>query len=55
MFYNEWLPESGYRCAKFDGYSYQVQAYENGRFKGISQNEIINSEIDVIVPLDRMV
>lgn len=55
MFYNKWLPESGYRCAKYDGYSYQVQAYENGRFKGIYQNEIIDSEIDVFVPLDRMV
>ena len=55
LFYHKWLPESGYRCAKFDGYSYQIQAYENGRFKGINQDEIINSEIDIVVPLDRMV
>ena len=55
VFYHKWLPESGYRCAKFDGYSYQMQAYENGRFKGINQDKLLDSEIDVTIPIERMV
>ena len=54
-FYHKWLPESGYRCAIFDGYSFQMQAYENGRFKGINQDELEDSEIDVAIPIERMV
>jgi predicted transcriptional regulator YdeE len=55
MFYHEWLPESGYKSAKFDGYSYQIQAYHSGRFKGIKQDELCGSEIEIIVPVDRII
>ena len=55
LFYHKWLPESGFSCTKFDGYSYQIQVYENGRFKGVNDDELLGSEIDVIIPINRMV
>jgi predicted transcriptional regulator YdeE len=48
--YNEWLPQSGYRLAVIRDYSFQIQAYEQGRFKGAGE-QLAESEIGVYVPV----
>ncbi|MEW6716854.1 MAG: GyrI-like domain-containing protein [Chloroflexota bacterium] len=51
-FYQEWLPKSGYRLAVFHEYSFQIQAYEERRFKGTG--ELLEaSEIDVYIPIEK--
>ena len=48
--YEEWLPGSGYKLAEINGHNYQIQAYEEGRFKGPGE-ALAESEIDVYVPV----
>lgn len=48
--YNEWLPQSGYKLASWYDYHYQIQAYEEGRFKGVG-DLLAESEVDVFVPV----
>lgn len=48
--YDEWLPESGYKLAPIGDYHYQLQVYEEGRFKGVG-DLLEESEIDVYVPI----
>jgi len=50
--YNEWLPESGYQLACFGDYHFQIQRYEEGRFKGLGEL-LKESEIDVYVPITK--
>ena len=52
-FYEEWLPASGYQLAAHGDYSFQIQAYEEGRFKGLGEL-IEESEIDVYVPVQKV-
>jgi predicted transcriptional regulator YdeE len=49
--YEKWMPGSGYKLVEINGYSYQIQAYEEGRFKG-SGEKLAESEIDVFVPVE---
>jgi AraC family transcriptional regulator len=51
-FYEEWLPGSGNKLAAHGGYNFQIQAYEEGRFKGLGEL-IEGSEIDVYVPVEK--
>lgn len=46
--YEEWLPQSGYELMVLQGYSFQAQVYEEGRFKG-PDDLLAESEIDVHV------
>jgi len=52
-FYDEWLPGSGYELAARGGYHFQIQAYEEGRFKGLG-DLIEESEIDVYIPVEKL-
>ena len=48
--YNQWLPKSNYELVSLHGYHFQIQSYEEGRFKG--PGELLKeSEIDVYVPI----
>lgn len=49
-FYQGWLPKSGYQLASYHDYHFQIQAYEDGRFKGLGE-QLEESEIDVYVPV----
>ena len=48
--YNEWLPASGYKLPAWHGYSFQIQAYEEGRFHGVG-DLLAQSEMHVYVPV----
>ena len=50
--YNEWLPESGFELASFHDCHFQIQCYEEGRFKGLGEL-LEESEIDVYVSLSQ--
>jgi AraC family transcriptional regulator len=50
-FYDEWLPGSGYQLATYGDYHCQIQAYEEGRFKGLG-DLLEESEIDVFIPVE---
>lgn len=50
MLYNEWLPQSGFELAGWHDYHFQIQVYEEGRFKGVG-DLLEESEIDVFVPV----
>jgi AraC family transcriptional regulator len=52
-FYEEWLPGSGFQLAAHGGYHFQIQTYEEGRFKGLGEL-IAESEIDVYVPVENV-
>ncbi|MCK4693786.1 MAG: GyrI-like domain-containing protein [Anaerolineales bacterium] len=49
-FYKGWLIKSGYQLSAVGNYSFQVQCYEDGRFKGVDNLE--ESEIDVYIPIE---
>lgn len=49
-FYNEWLPDAGYKLAGWHDYHFQIQAYDERRFKGLG-DLLAESEIDVFVPV----
>jgi hypothetical protein len=51
LFYKDWLPKSEFQLADFNDYSYQVQAYEDNRFKGVSEDSLNDSEVDVVIPI----
>ena len=51
--YEEWLPGSGYQLSARGDYNFQIQAYEEGRFKGLG-DLIEESEIDVFVPVEKV-
>jgi AraC family transcriptional regulator len=48
--YNEWLPKSGYQLASLHDYHFQIQAYEEGRFKGLGEL-LEESEMNVYIPI----
>lgn len=48
--YEEWLPDSGRALVQLEGYGYQLQVYEQGRFQGPGE-QLAESEIDVFVPV----
>lgn len=52
-FYDEWLPGSGFQLAAHGDYHFQIQAYEEGRFKGLGEL-IEESEIDVYIPVEKV-
>ena len=49
-FYKGWLIKSGYQLSAVGNYSFQVQCYEDDRFKGVDNLE--ESEIDVYIPIE---
>ena len=49
--YEAWLPGSGYELAPIGDYHYQLQVYEDGRFKGVG-DLLEESEIDVYTPVN---
>lgn len=51
-FYDEWLPESEYRLQACGEYHFQIQSYEEGRFKGLG-DLLEKSEIDVYIPVEK--
>ena len=51
-FYEEWLPASEFRLQAYSNYHFQIQAYEEGRFKGLG-DLLEESEIDVYIPVER--
>jgi len=51
-FYKQWLPESGYKLGSIYDYSFQIQAYEEGRFKGLG-DLLEESEVDVLIPVEK--
>lgn len=51
-FYDEWLPSSDYQLAAYGDYHFQIQAYEEGRFKGLG-DLLEESEIDVFIPVEK--
>lgn len=51
--YDRWMPESRYKLAPIGEYHYQIQVYEDGRFKGVG-DLLGESEIDVFVPVARV-
>jgi predicted transcriptional regulator YdeE len=50
--YEDWLPASGFQLLQLGDYGYQLQVYEEGRFKGPGE-QLAESEIDVFVPVTR--
>jgi hypothetical protein len=48
--YNNWLPTSGYELIPLGDCRFQIQAYEEGRFKGVG-DLLAESETDVYVPI----
>ena len=50
-FYQDWLPKSEFQLANYDDYSFQIQAYEDNRFKGVTEEALKESEIDILVPI----
>jgi predicted transcriptional regulator YdeE len=51
MLYEEWLPASGYQLPERFGYSFHIQAYEEGRFLGVG-DLLARSEVDIYVPVE---
>jgi len=49
-FYKGWLIKSGYQLSAVGNYSFQVQCYEDDRFKGVDNLE--ESEIDIYIPIE---
>jgi predicted transcriptional regulator YdeE len=48
--YDEWLPETWYKRVPIGDHHFQLQVYEEGRFKGVG-DLLEESEIDVYVPI----
>lgn len=51
-FYDDWLPGSGFQLLAYGDYHFQIQAYEEGRFKGLGEM-LEESEIDVYIPVEK--
>jgi len=49
-FHKGWLIPSGYQLSTVGNYSFQVQCYEDDRFKGADNLE--ESEIDIYIPIE---
>jgi len=49
-FYKGWLTKSGYQLSAVGNYSFQVQCYDEDRFRGVDNLE--ESEIDIYIPIE---
>lgn len=50
--YEKWLPASEFHLQSYGDYQFQIQAYEEGRFKGLG-DLLEDSEIDVYRPVEK--